>query len=121
MYLLLCCFRVIYRSAKPNKGGKKVSDDILYDLYWGELRPGEKRPDRPEEIQRLEKRFASSMREIANAAGGDAVKRLDDLLSDRNTVEAYYASVDFVRGFKLGVKFMVAVFQQDQNGGDGGD
>lgn len=97
-----------------------MSDDVLYDLYWRELSPSRERPDRPEEIKRLDKRFTSGMQEIAESAGGDAVNRLDDLLSDKNLIEAYYGSVDFVRGFKLGVRFMVAVFQGNQEVGESG-
>ena len=94
-----------------------MSDEILYDLYWGEVRPGEKIPDKPERIRQLEARFRTGMLEIAEAAGEAAVERLDDLLSVRNEIESYYGSVDFVRGFKLGVKFMVAVFKDDLKDG----
>lgn len=87
---------------------------VLHDLYYGRISPWERRPVCNEESLELGRKIEDEKRYFVQKMSLDNCRRFQEL----ENLYTQCSDIDqldvFSNGFKLGVKFMVAVFTESR-------
>ena len=86
---------------------------ILHQLYYGEISPATQYEARLEEYHQMQEQHGQEYESLAQSLEPIQRKKLAKLMDQQfDAIPMEYADT-FVDGFRLGVKMMLAVFQEE--------
>ncbi len=86
---------------------------ILEDFYLGNIVPYDKRMAANSELRRLVKRAADCEDQLAERLNEKEQQLLDTLVNAQHEIDRITALEDFILGFRLGVRLMIACMDED--------
>ncbi len=86
---------------------------ILEDLYFGNIVPYDKQMAANSELRRLVKRAADCEDQLAECLNEKEQQLLDTLTNAQHEINRITALEDFILGFRLGVRLMIACMDED--------
>ncbi len=89
--------------------------DIIADLYYGELRPNERKYLKDAQAENLLESFGRNEAWLAEHLEGAAKDRLLELVNCRDELDGLTAYESFHAGFLLGARLIMAVCREGGN------
>jgi len=94
---------------------KKMSNDILSKLFYGQLDPWENSLRDRKEQTRLNMEMSQLWETIEKKVDGEAKELLERYLVLRSDMSMMYQCDHFKTGFQLGVQFLLAALSSENN------
>ena len=91
-----------------------MANNILSELFYGNLNPNEKRFDRDSEFGRAADSLIQAEDALRSTLTGDALERLESLLLRQGCMTQLTAEGYFTDGFRTGFRFALAVLYEEQ-------
>ena len=85
-----------------------MEQDILKQLYFGEIVPWEKRNDKPPEMAELAERIDGEIERLKGLLDSEGKALLEKLLDDASDLECKTICEGFKDGFRLGAQITAA-------------
>ncbi|MCL2695901.1 MAG: hypothetical protein FWE69_06205 [Clostridiales bacterium] len=89
-------------------------NNILEDLYFGNINPNENTWTRDSEYLQFGKVSVEAERALADRLEGETKKQFDRFVDATGHMHAIEASLRFAEGFRLGAKIMLAVLAEER-------
>lgn len=87
--------------------------NFIEELYYGNINPNEKKPNRNTQLSKAMELFSKNENELVEKLSKDDKKLFNDIVNASDEISACTSVENFKIGFILGVRMMVDCFKDD--------
>ena len=87
--------------------------NFIEELYYGNINPNEKKPNRNTQLSKAMELFSKNENELVEKMPKDDKKLFNDMVNASDEISACTSVENFKIGFILGVRMMVDCFKDD--------